>query len=588
MLITPHTLVLATAFLFGNVLAIADQQSDSPYVDKNRYLRFTPPAGWEVKEFDDPRSKVEFYVPMETGPNRKASIFVLAHPVATLSPDGKGTIDLRAVSADRVAALQAEGATDARFEIIQFADVEASQIRATLPNTQTRMCAVWFVKHERSFTISLATPSSLHQQYLPVFQRALATFQCIPPAQADKVSKAERDRIRHEQIRVWIEAIKGADLTQVAERRLLEQGDAVVPAVLELYNSGTPAQRTRAGRILALLKGSAAIGIGGVRFSRTRDLQSDGPPTSVGQHVTILKVEGEGVKVRREAESEALWIRRLYVCTLDELRRRTEDDRVPHQVTFIGLADDGSDALYGFVHIDDGRAAFRTGQAVWFNPKYCEAKPDMDWLGLQTRRSEEFVYLIKSDRAYPLPIWPSDRTVPQLTSTTTQAVTKSLEACITGPVPDLMSFGWAGTFEGEHPVAQTEAQAPDGFTAARQLVRHHSFEYKHKRGDYNIWSSLYGLENKTPKGEIPFENAGRNGTTVADLVRSCGPASFTGKFRMKSGVGVEGPTINVYWFGPIFVMADEVDKDYIAIGGWPSRLLGPAALRSKNEDAGPK
>ncbi|MFH1185980.1 MAG: hypothetical protein V1755_13215, partial [Chloroflexota bacterium] len=42
------------------------------YVDKNQYFQFVPPKDWMKKEFDDPKTKVSFYVPSSVPGQNKA------------------------------------------------------------------------------------------------------------------------------------------------------------------------------------------------------------------------------------------------------------------------------------------------------------------------------------------------------------------------------------------------------------------------------------------------------------------------------------------------------------------------------------
>jgi len=225
------------------------------YQDKNNHFCFQPPEGWEKLEFDDPRTKVEFFVPMGTGNNRKASLFLLTHPVTTLSPDGKGKVDLRTESRDRVSKLKKAGASDAQFKIMQFCEVEASQIDATLPQSQARMHAIWFIKYGRSYTISFTTQSVFYPQYLPIVEEAFSTFQCISPTGKKDVSQADRDRIQQERIRAFIGALKGPD-TYIAEISLLEIGEAAVPALIEIQKTGTKNQKEKAAKILEQIRQS--------------------------------------------------------------------------------------------------------------------------------------------------------------------------------------------------------------------------------------------------------------------------------------------------------------------------------------------
>lgn len=257
-------LVLRLGGALALALALAPfclaEQDGRDYKDRHNYFSLQPPKDWHKKEFVDPRSKVEFFVPMEHGPNRKASLFVLAHPVATLSPDGRAGVNLRSTSADRVARLRQAGAKDARFDMITFCGVDASQVDATLPNSRVQMRAIWFVKYDRSFTISFTAQPAQFKTYWKVASAALDTFTCVSPDTSDAVSEAERDRIQREQIRVWVEGLKGPDLLAESERRLLEFGPAAISALEEATRTGTDSQRERARRLLQRLRSAKHTG----------------------------------------------------------------------------------------------------------------------------------------------------------------------------------------------------------------------------------------------------------------------------------------------------------------------------------------
>lgn len=273
--------------------------SDATYTDKNSYFRFIPPHDWQKKEFKDPRSKVEFYVPMGIGENRRASLFVLAHPAATLSPNGKGKVDLIANAKDRVAKLKDAGAKDARYRVFRFCDVNAIQIDATLPYTQVRMHAVWFVKYDRSYTISFTTQPPFYQEYLPIIDRAFSTFRCISPMGTEDVTQADRERIQQEQIRVWINALKGPDLVEEAEHRLLEIGKPAIPALVEARKSGTEPQRQRVAKLLDILT---------VQQRNRSDKPTFGqsPPTLVTSQEGGKSVDTESEEARLETKLTAV------------------------------------------------------------------------------------------------------------------------------------------------------------------------------------------------------------------------------------------------------------------------------------------
>ena len=149
------------------------------------------------------------------------------------------------------------GVDDARFQMVRFCGVEASMIDAVLPNEQVRMHAIWFIKYERSCTISFTTPIAFYGDYLPIVEDALSSFVCIAPSGEEEVSGADREQIQKEQIRVWIEALNGPVLVEEAECRLLEIGEPAVPALNEAQKTGTAMQRKHAARLLEMIRETA-------------------------------------------------------------------------------------------------------------------------------------------------------------------------------------------------------------------------------------------------------------------------------------------------------------------------------------------
>lgn len=73
------------------------------------------------------------------------------------------------------------------------------------------------------------------------------------------VTDAMRGKIKSEQIRVWVDALKGHDLTEEAEKRLLEFGKEAVPALEVSAKSGTHKQRLRAKDLLDKISGKRAM-----------------------------------------------------------------------------------------------------------------------------------------------------------------------------------------------------------------------------------------------------------------------------------------------------------------------------------------
>lgn len=77
----PRARFALSAFLAICSLSSAAAQ-EKGYRDKNGYFELTPPAGWVMKEFDDPRTKVSLSVPAPVAGQSKAGLTLLAHPIS--------------------------------------------------------------------------------------------------------------------------------------------------------------------------------------------------------------------------------------------------------------------------------------------------------------------------------------------------------------------------------------------------------------------------------------------------------------------------------------------------------------------------
>lgn len=240
---------MASAFAVGVllVLPLICASDDPDYIDKNSCFRFQPPAGWEKREFDDPRTKVEFYVPAPIGGRSKASLFFLSHPLS-------GAVELRAEADDRATRLRQMGSRDAAVAMVDFADTKAAQVEASMPRQNMRMKVLMFAKHGRSYTISFTATSQDFGTYVRVADEALKTFACIPPGGPQSQTVGEQGRIQQEKIRVWITALKDPDLGSDAYHSLLAAGKAAIPALEQAQREGTPLQKKRAAELLQKIR----------------------------------------------------------------------------------------------------------------------------------------------------------------------------------------------------------------------------------------------------------------------------------------------------------------------------------------------
>jgi len=251
-----------------------EKPGQSKYTDKNNHFAFSPPQGWERKEFNDPRTKVEFYVPLAGAGNmREASLFFLSQDIKAAYPSGE--LDIFKESENRVSRLRSGGARDAQFTKIEFCGVDTSLIEATLPQQQIKIYALMFLKYDRIYTISFTTSSSsiTYDENFPIVKTALDTFQCTAPEGSEPVetSQEDIDRIQAERIRVQINALNYPDMGDDAEATLIARGAAAVPALLEIEKNGTPVQKLRAKRILGKTAKNVVTAIAQLRYGLTSD-----------------------------------------------------------------------------------------------------------------------------------------------------------------------------------------------------------------------------------------------------------------------------------------------------------------------------
>ncbi len=219
------------------------------YRDKNGFFEFVPPKGWQKREYNDPRSKVDFFVPAPVAGRSLASLFFLSKHLSN-------PVNVQAEAENRVSRLGQMGSGDASVQMVDFAGVKAARVEASLPRQNMRMKVLMFTKHDRSYTISFTAPSEDFTKYLPVAEAALKTFVCIPPVGSEVTTPSEKERIQKEKIRVWITALKEQDLGTDAYNSLLEIGAAAIPALEEAQRTGTRLQKSRAMELLEKIRRS--------------------------------------------------------------------------------------------------------------------------------------------------------------------------------------------------------------------------------------------------------------------------------------------------------------------------------------------
>jgi hypothetical protein len=264
-------------------------QTRVPYKDKNSYFQVIPPEGWEEREFDEPRSKVEWFLPGLTANQRKASLFFLGHPLS-------GPVDVEAEAKDRVARLREMGSPDASLKMIEFAGAKAAHVEGSLPRQGTRMKVLMFTNYDRSYTISFTASSGEFATYLKTADEALTTFKCLPTVGTGTNAGDYDSRIQQEKIRVLINGLEESDLGLDASNSLLAIGAVAIPQLEEAERSGTLPQRRIASELVKRIreKGNATHAMqagqtpsssdtGGATHQENRLGTQDATPSTAGQ-----------------------------------------------------------------------------------------------------------------------------------------------------------------------------------------------------------------------------------------------------------------------------------------------------------------
>jgi hypothetical protein len=238
-------------FVLAALMAVSSLSStsaeDRVYRDKNGYFEFTPPAGWVLKEFDDPRSKVSFSVPAPVAGQSRAAITLLAHPIT-------GDINVKAEAENRMARLRQMGAADAKTTTVPFAGGTAERVEGQMARQNTALRAFIFVNQGRSYVVQFAATPQDFDTYWPAAEASLKTFVCLAPAGVQVTSTADTARIEQEKIRVWITALKEPDLGIDAFASLKAIGQPAIPQLEEIQKTGTSLQKQRAAELLKLVR----------------------------------------------------------------------------------------------------------------------------------------------------------------------------------------------------------------------------------------------------------------------------------------------------------------------------------------------
>ena len=306
---------------------------------------------------------------------------------------------------------------------------------------------------------------------------------------------------------------------------------------------------------------TAVVGVTNAHLSQDASLKADGPLVDLGTVLGAVQATGEAVRIRSSKDGER-WIHRIYLCTPNELQARRKAGQIPDakRITFIGVADDGQDTMYGHIHVEGGRVGLTLGQILCFNQKYCKAhKGDKatTWMGLRGPRRTDSLYLIASaTSATELPTWPRERQE------------EPPPAWLKFPASGLLAFSLGGSFESP-PSFHSLSVLSTEWENARRLVSDEAFLVKHPRGPFNVWAGLTKIEKNFRADEIPHTIAHRDlRIPPADLARRYGQPSHVGSFKCE-----DGQELRAYWFGPVCVTAKDRTSPPVEIGGWPSRLL---------------
>lgn len=135
------------------------------------------------------------------------------------------------------------------------------------------------------------------------------------------------------------------------------------------------------------------------------------------------------------------------------------------------------------------------------------------------------------------------------------------------PPAGLLSFSLQGRFPDADPFQMKWSYTTEEWSQGRRLASDDGFLVKHSRGDYTFWAALLELEKRFPADEVP-QFPIRETRTLEEYAKEYGKPSSTGRFRT-----ADDNMFVVHWYGPVLLMASAADRQCMAVGGWPSRLL---------------
>jgi hypothetical protein len=157
----------------------------------------------------------------------------------------------------------------------------------------------------------------------------------------------------------------------------------------------------------------AIIGVKNAYLSLASSLDLDGPSIEDSTLVYVIEDSGKAVKIRLN-NVKSYWVNRIYLCTEKEFANRRKLNQFPdaNRITYVGMAEDGQDTMYGYVPIENGSVVIEVGQTLIFNEEYCKAHETkkLEWMGVNTTYKPYNMFLIKSTSTMvELPSWPIDR-----------------------------------------------------------------------------------------------------------------------------------------------------------------------------------
>jgi hypothetical protein len=114
------------------------------------------------------------------------------------------------------------------------------------------------------------------------------------------------------------------------------------------------------------VQNTAVVGVKRCEVFSGSDLQGRVTDIKAGARVSLRGDQGGVVEINTSDGTKG-WVRRCYLCSDAEYRRRKTRNEIPDMVTFVGAEPDGRMFTYGRFNIRNNKVVILPGQALWMD-----------------------------------------------------------------------------------------------------------------------------------------------------------------------------------------------------------------------------